>query len=40
MALGYDDPVRLMEGTNFWIPVDPDITQLMYEIWEDVMAGL
>ena len=40
VALGYDDPVRLMAGTNFWIPVDPEIDQLMYEVWEDVMAGL
>ncbi len=40
VALGYDDPERLMAGTNFWIPVEPEISQLMYEIWEDVMAGL
>lgn len=40
VALGYDDPVRLMEGTNFWVPPDPQIDELMLETWEDIIAGL
>ncbi len=40
VALGYDDPVGLMEGTNFWVPGSPEIDQLTYEVWEDIMAGL
>ncbi|MDE0044552.1 MAG: extracellular solute-binding protein [bacterium] len=40
VALGYDDPVRLMEGTAFWVPMDPAIDELMLETWEDIIAGL
>ena len=40
IALGYEDPVRLMEGTSFWVPLNPAIDQLMLETWEDIIAGL
>ena len=40
VALGYDDPVRLMEGTSFWVPLNPEIDELMLETWEDIIAGL
>ena len=40
VALGYEDPVRLMEGTSFWVPAEAEIEQLMVETWEDIVAGL
>ncbi len=39
-ALGYGDPVALMDGTNFWVPMSPEIDAAMLELWEDIQAGL
>ncbi len=39
-ALGYEDPVALMNGVTFWVPVSPQIDAEMLEAWEDVYAGL
>ena len=40
VALGYADPEKLMSATSFWVPLTPEIDQLLLETWEDVSAGL
>ena len=39
-ALGYENPVALMDGTSFWVPISPEIDAEMLQLWEDVYAGL
>ncbi len=39
-ALGYDDPVALMNGVTFWVPASAEVDELMLSTWEDIQAGL
>lgn len=39
-ALGYDDPVALMNGTSFWVPLTPQIEEEMMRTWDEVQMGL
>jgi len=39
-ALGYEDPVALMNGTSFWVPISPEIDDEMLTLWEDIQAGI
>ena len=39
-ALGYDDPVALMNGTSFWVPMTPQIEEEMMRTWDEVQMGL
>ena len=39
-ALGYDDPIALMDGTTFFITPDPEQDAKQIQLWEDIMVGL
>lgn len=40
VALGYDDPIALMEGTTFFVPASPESDAKQLQLWEDIQAGL
>ena len=39
-ALGYDDPIALMDGTTFFITPDPEQDAKQLQLWEDIQVGL